>query len=131
MPTSSTGSVVLVDTFESFGAERRFFDLLERYTGQGMVDFAIYNTCKPSAELLERYKKEMERSPVLVDPKRRRKLSYKLVGANLLRTKPPKLPSGADRLAATRTLIRHDAKKLAQVLTVLTYLKDAQRYLRA
>lgn len=32
MPTSSTGSVVLVDTFESFGAERRFFDLLERYT---------------------------------------------------------------------------------------------------
>lgn len=32
MPTSSTGSITLIDTFESFGAERRFFDLLERYT---------------------------------------------------------------------------------------------------
>lgn len=32
MPTSSTGSITLLDTFESFGSERRFFDLLERYT---------------------------------------------------------------------------------------------------
>lgn len=107
-----------------------FVDLLEFYLGPKMVDFAVYNTARPSRELLERYKKEMERTPVLLDPKRRRKLTYQLVGADLLRTKPPKLPPGVDRLAATRTLIRHDATKLARVLTALTYLKEAQKYLK-
>lgn len=106
-----------------------FVDLLEIYLGRGMVDFAVYNTAKPSSDLLERYKKEMERTPVLRDAKRRR-LTYQLVGADLLRSKPPVLPDGMDRLAATRTLIRHDAKKLARVLNALTYLKEAQKYLK-
>lgn len=106
-----------------------FVNLLERYLGKGMVDFAVYNTTKPTADLLERYKKEMERIPVLLDSKRR-KLTYQLVGTNLLRAKPPVLPPTMDRLAATRTLIRHDAGKLTKVLNALTYLKEAQKYLK-
>jgi uncharacterized cofD-like protein len=107
-----------------------FVDLLEHYLGKGMVDFAVYNIARPAPDLLERYKKEMERTPVRIDAKRRRGLSYQLVGANLLRTKPPKLPPDADPLYAVRTLIRHDAKKLAKVLTALVYLKEAQRFLK-
>jgi uncharacterized cofD-like protein len=106
-----------------------FVDLLERYLGEGMVDFAVYNTASPSKDLLERYKREMERVPVYRDL-RRRKVPYQMVGADLLRNKPPVLPEGMDRLAATRTLIRHDAKKLTRVLQALTYLKEAQKYLK-
>lgn len=107
-----------------------FVDLLEDYLGDGMVDFAVFNTAKPRPELLSRYKKEMERSPVLLDPKRRKGLTYQLVGANLLRTKAPELPPSSDRLQVTRTLIRHDARKLSHVLNSLTYLKEAQKYLK-
>jgi uncharacterized cofD-like protein len=106
-----------------------FVDLLEIYLGKGMVDFAVYNTSKPSSDLLARYKKEMERTPVIRDTKRR-KLTYQLVGADLLQNKPPVTPDGMDKLAATRTLIRHDAKKLTRVLNALTYLKEAQKYLK-
>jgi uncharacterized cofD-like protein len=106
-----------------------FVDLLEKYLGKGMVDFAVYNTARPSKELLEVYKKEKERIPVRLNG-RRKKLTYQLVGANLLRSKPPALPSGADPLFAQRTLIRHDAHKLSRVLNALTYLKEAQRYLK-
>jgi uncharacterized cofD-like protein len=107
-----------------------FVSLLERYLGPNMVDFAIYNTRKPSKELLERYKKEMERTPVLLGTRSPRRRSYQLVGANLLRTKPPTVPQSADKLAVTRTLIRHDARKLAHVLSALVYLKEAEKYLR-
>jgi uncharacterized cofD-like protein len=107
-----------------------FVELIERYMGEGMLDFAVYNIVQPAPDLLERYKKEMERTSVRIDPKRRKGRSYQLVGANLLRTKPPTLPQDADPLYATRTLIRHDAKKLAKVLTALIYLKEAQRYLK-
>lgn len=106
-----------------------FVDLMEKYLGKGMIDYAVYNKARPSSELLDLYKKEMERSPVSIDRKRRRGLSYQLVGANLLRTKPPVLPANVDRLAATRTLIRHDARKLSNVLTALVYLREAQKYL--
>ncbi len=106
-----------------------FAALIEQYIGERQIDYVIYNNRLPAPGLLDLYKKEMERSPVKVDVKRRKSLPYRLVGANLLSTKPPIIPESVDRLAATRTLIRHDAKKLARVLAALLYLNEAEKYL--
>jgi uncharacterized cofD-like protein len=102
-----------------------FAGLIERYLGEEL-DYVIHNTKSPSKELLERYKKEMERTPVKLD--RSRTAGYRLIGADLLGTNAP-VPTASDRLAATRTLIRHEPKKLARVLVALTYLNEAERYL--
>lgn len=132
-----------------------FVKLIERYLGDGRIDYVIYNTKRPDDDLLERYKKEMERIPVKLDRKRLRGLSYKLLGANLLgkrylkevekeRGKSVKAkktdgkegatkeqPSaGSDLLHKTRTLIRHDSKKLAEILYALTVLKEAKKYFK-
>jgi len=106
-----------------------FVELIELYLGKGSIDYALYNTRKPGNVLLDRYRQERERQPVLVDSKRRRHLSYTLVGTNLL-ARQAATQIAADPLAATRTLIRHDGAKLAEALTALLYLQNAQKYLR-
>lgn len=109
-----------------------FVDLIESYLGKRKLDYVLYNTKMPDKELLERYKKEMERIPVQLDPKRTKHLSYQLIGTNLLgRKQTVRLPqTGVDVLAKNRTLIRHDSDKLATVLQAIAILKEAQKYLR-
>lgn len=108
-----------------------FVNLIEEYVGKEVIDFVVYNTKVPDQDLLDRYKKEMERIPVRLDRKRRQCLSYKLIGTNLLgRRSLPTKASGADALASTRTLIRHDPRKLADVIYSLTAYKRVQKYLK-
>ena len=104
-----------------------FVDVLEEYAGKSFIDYVVYNTRMPAPELLERYKKEMERIPVRVDPKRRKHLSYKLVGVSLLNTRPAAV-AAQDALAASRTLIRHDPTKVADVLYSLSMLRQVKKY---
>ena len=108
-----------------------FVCLVEQYLGKDCIDYVIYNNRVPPRELLARYKKEMERSLVRVDRSRRKGLRYRLIAANLLSAKVPRRPSQHDKLAATRTLIRHDATRLALVLNALLYLNEAEKYLNA
>lgn len=113
-------------------AVQDFVELIETYLGEGQVDYALYNSKKPSAELLKRYKQERERRPVTVDPKRRKKLSYRMIGANLINGmgKSSQGSSSADALAKERTLIRHDSKRLARALMAILYLQEAELYLK-
>ena len=101
--------------------------LLEEYIGAGSIDYVIYNTTVPETSLLERYKKEMERSPVRLDKARLAQI-YRLVGAPLLDRRVPKI-SAADSLAKQRTLIRHNPEKLAEILYAITLHKDVKKYL--
>lgn len=107
-----------------------FVDIIEQYLGKGEIDYVVYNTKQPDAEVLERYKKEMERIPVKLDPARKKHLPYTLIGTNLIRRKPVALPSKADPLASSRTLIRHNSEKLAEVLHAISVIKAAQKYLK-
>lgn len=87
-----------------------YVDELEHYIGtSGVFDVVHYNNKKANPHLLKKYADEGE--PVVCDHKR--KVPYRLIGANLL----------ADTLAKTqkkdmlrRTLIRHDAKKLSKAI---------------
>jgi uncharacterized cofD-like protein len=106
-----------------------FVALIERYLDGTSIDYVLYNTKHPSSMLLSRYKQERERVPVLVDPKRK-KQHYRLVGAPLIANTGSGVVNPADQLAATRTLIRHDPKRLARALTALMYLDEAERFVK-
>jgi uncharacterized cofD-like protein len=106
-----------------------FVELIEKYLGEGQIDFVVYNTRMPESDLLDRYKKEMERIPVRLDRRRVRNLSYKLIGENLVARKVGSR-SANDKLSNTRTLIRHDSFKLGQIIYALTAMKEVRRYLK-
>lgn len=106
-----------------------FIELIERYIGKGQIDYALYNKRMPSAELLDTYRRERERKPVRIDPKRVADLRCRLIGTSLVCTRPPKQTAKGDALASTRTLIRHDGARLARALTALLYLQEAEQYL--
>jgi uncharacterized cofD-like protein len=103
-----------------------FVELIEDYLGKGRIDYVVYNNRIPDGALLERYKKEMERQPVRLDPKRRKR-TYKVVGANLLARRPAS-QNPADPLP--RTLIRHDPGKLSEILEAMSVLKNTRKYFK-
>lgn len=106
-----------------------FVDLISSYLGGVPIDYVVYNTKLPSSDLLARYQRERERTPVRLDRKRLRNLPYRLIGANLVDRQVRMRPGQEDALANSRTLIRHDTKRLARVLSALVYLQEAERYL--
>lgn len=132
---SSSGKVVAITNLMTEKGQasdffvQDFVDLLEQYCGEGVVDFALYNSKPPRQVLLERYKREMERQPVRLDKNRRQNLSYRLIGTNLI-SRTIRTVVDADVLAAERTLIRHDPKRLSRALLALLYLQEAEKYLR-
>lgn len=106
-----------------------FADTITEYLGGRELDYVVYNTKVPNKLVLEQYKKEMERKPVRLDHKRK-DLPYRLMGANLLARNAAAPASSTDVLAATRTLIRHDSHKLANLLYAIMVMKDVQKYLK-
>jgi len=107
-----------------------FVQVMEEYLGEGRIDYVVYNTKIPNEVLLERYKKEMERMPVRLNRKKQAKPSYELVGADLLDRQVREKRQDNDALAATRTLIRHNPHKLAEVLHAIMMHKLTKKYLK-
>ncbi|HEY4522456.1 MAG TPA: gluconeogenesis factor YvcK family protein [Candidatus Paceibacterota bacterium] len=90
-----------------------YVDILEKYIGKkGVFDYVLYNTKKPAKALLKKYADEGE--PLEDVP--RGKISYKLIGADLLSDAVAK-KSKTD--VVNRALIRHDSDKLAKVISDL------------
>lgn len=77
-----------------------FIYKIEKYIGKGVLDHAVINTKRPSAERLKHYEKE----------------SAKFVAADKLSSKP--LPIFGDFLRR-RGFVRHDPERLAKVLISL------------
>lgn len=89
-----------------------FTEAVERYLGDKIFDYVIFNTRKPLAGLLKKYSHEGD----WVEPdkkalKDKRFIGASLVSSTLYRQDP------ADRLK--RTLIRHDPDKLAKTIISL------------
>jgi uncharacterized cofD-like protein len=107
-----------------------FVDLMHQYMGKRTIDYALYNTKLPDKKLLERYKREMERRPVKLDSNRTKKLAYKMVGLNLLGKAQKPNAAKSDKLSFSRSLIRHDPKKVASFVAALTNLSEMKKYFK-
>jgi uncharacterized cofD-like protein len=88
---------------------------IERFMGTNL-DYVLYNDKKPSAELLEKYAHDKE-FPVEWDDKALKDAHYKAIGGTYLASSIWENPdSAADPIAASRSLIRHDATAISKEL---------------
>lgn len=92
-----------------------FASEVERLAGSKFLDAVVFNTEKPSDDLLKKYAKEGELS-VEYDLDTMKDASYVAVGADLLSGSIWENTSTADPIANTRTYIRHDAQATAVAL---------------
>ncbi len=81
---------------------------IKRFIGKDIFDVIIVNKEAPPAELLEKYSEEAEYIANDLTEER-------IITTDLIDNKDPKY-SKSDVIAHTRALIRHDAKKLAEVI---------------
>lgn len=95
-----------------------FADEIERLAGGPFLDAVIYNTERPSDELMKRYAKEGE-TPVGIDEAKLENAHYVAFGRPLLSGEVWSDGSAADPIAAVRTLIRHDSESVARALMEL------------
>lgn len=87
---------------------------LEKYLGRKTIDAVVYNTQRPTPELLRKYSREGEHLVELGNVPKNSRL--KLVGDKLVARKVFKRPKG-DKIS--RTLIRHDSDKIAKLIFAL------------
>ncbi|MDB5177653.1 MAG: hypothetical protein JWO61_36, partial [Candidatus Saccharibacteria bacterium] len=88
---------------------------IERLAGESFLGAVIYNTEKPSSNLLTKYAKEGELS-VEYDEDMLRDAHYVAIGADLLSGEIWQNVNKSDPIAAARSLIRHDSKAIARVI---------------
>lgn len=103
-----------------------YVESIDRYLGGARIDYVTYNTRQPGVVLLKKYAKEGVLTARRTETKARR---YRIICADLLHTQVVKRER-ADKLAATRSFIRHDADKLAKVLMMLLELQAYENILK-
>lgn len=84
-----------------------FVSEIERLAGKPFIDAVLFNTRRPEAELMEKYAGAGELA-VEYDMKQLDEAPYQAYGGDLLAGTIWQNTSGADPIAASRTLIRHD-----------------------
>ncbi len=87
---------------------------IERFAGGPIIDYVLYNTGDPGPELMRKYTREGE-DLVVIDQAKLKQARYEAIGCDLLQPHTVKARAG-DKLAAHRSLIRHDGDALAQML---------------
>ena len=103
-------------------------DLINEFIGEDRIDFVTFNTKRPKKELIEKYKEKGEKM-LRFGKRDREKRGYRIIGANLLSSKEVKY-SKSDKLANTRSFIRHDSEKLAKVLVMILEMEYYQKFIR-
>lgn len=106
-----------------------YVDAINGFIGKPVVDYVTYNVKRPSKALLEKYQEQESGSIVSFDIGARKKRRYRIVQGDLLSTKIYTRKPG-DKIAATRSLIRHDSKKLAKMLMMLLEIGEYESILK-
>ncbi|OGI21930.1 MAG: hypothetical protein A2808_02150 [Candidatus Moranbacteria bacterium RIFCSPHIGHO2_01_FULL_55_24] len=98
------------------------------FLGGERIDFVTFNTKEPSPALVRRYSEEDGELVTFEsesDPSRR----YRVIRADLLSRSRTRFDK-ADKIAAARSFIRHDADRLAKVLVMLLELGEYESIIR-
>lgn len=101
-----------------------YVDSINKFIGAERIDYVIYNSQKPS-ELLEKKYKLRGETVIRFDKAERKKRNYTVITSHLLGKTMQY--SKADKIASSRSLIRHDSVKLAKLIR---YISEADEYKR-
>lgn len=89
---------------------------LEKYIGEGRINYTIFASRKPLKALVEKYERVEGKNTLVVFHKNKNTARrYKLVKADIVSKKIPKHNKN-DGVADMRALIRHDSDRLAKVI---------------
>lgn len=91
---------------------------IERLAGGEFLDAVLFNTEKPSDNLIEKYAQDNEKY-VTHDTEKLRTAHYTAAGTNLLAGSIWRGGTAADPIGARRTLIRHDSAAVANAIMSL------------
>ena len=92
----------------------KYVDLVNYYLGGKRIDFITFNTKKPSASLIDRYKKSREML-VRFEENEKIKIKQGIIFSDLL-SQEKVVHNKADKIFAVRSFIRHDSDKLAKII---------------
>ncbi|MEA1926330.1 MAG: gluconeogenesis factor YvcK family protein [Patescibacteria group bacterium] len=101
-----------------------YVDSINGFIGAERIDYVIYNSQKPSEFLEKKYKRRGE-TIVRFDEPERKKRNYTVITSHLLGKTMQY--SKADKIASSRSLIRHDSVKLAKLIR---YISEADEFKR-
>lgn len=93
-----------------------FVNVLGEYIGEDTIDYVLYNNQDPPEDLIQKYAAEGER-PVAHNPERFTEITAKSIGVSLVAGEVASQDPHDKTIR--RTLIRHDARKIAQMLLKL------------
>lgn len=99
-----------------------YINSINEFIGKDRLDYVIFNTQKPLPALKRKYEKRGEGVLQFKKPAKDEKRRYKIITSHLLGKEQEY--SKADKIAHTRSLIRHDHKKLARVVEYIINLSD-------
>lgn len=105
----------------------QFVEVIEKYLGGPTLDFVVFNSKRPPADLVKKYATQGEKV-VEYDRVALRNKHYLTIPADLLSRKIWRKPEGD--IFIRRTLIRHDPNKLAQLILTLGELKNILKVLK-
>lgn len=97
-----------------------FANEIERLAGGQFLDYVLYNSERPSRELMTKYAHDGEFA-VEVNKLAFKEAHYKAVPANLLADDIWQNKNDSDPIAHTRTFIRHDSDKIARQIMKLYF----------
>ncbi len=101
---------------------------IHRFLGAERIDFVTFNTRLPAKNLLERYSKENGELVAFL-PEKHPMRRYRVLKADLLSRKSTRYGL-ADKIASTRSYIRHDTERLAKALMMLLEIGEYESILR-
>jgi len=102
----------------------KYVEEMNGFLGKKRIDYVIFPFNKPSSVLEEKYqKREGRNSIVFFDESNKLRRSYKVVLADVLRRNAIGKNKN-DKIADTRSFIRHDSNKLAKVLMDILELEN-------
>jgi uncharacterized cofD-like protein len=95
-----------------------YVDSINRHIGEDRIDYVIFNSKKPGANLINKYERRKD-SIVFFDKNARKKRKYKIIEADLL-SQDKIIHDKSDAISKMRSFIRHDSDKLARVIDEIT-----------
>lgn len=111
----------LTDTWQV----RDYVQSLEKYIGDGRVEYVVYNSRKPKEDLIEKYE-QYEGKGAMVSFQDYEGRTYRVVKADVVSDKVPEINKN-DLITNTRAFIRHDSDKLARAIIFLLDLESTSK----
>ncbi len=114
---------------ENFDVDK-YTQEMNKYLGKDRIDFVVFPNGRPSKKLISKYeKKEGRNSIVKFTEKDLAKRSYRVALADVTKKSIVKKDKH-DLIADSRSFIRHDSKKLAKTMMLLSERKEYRRMIK-